>query len=99
MRVLKPKWEELAYQWRRDYSGCTCFLSVPCNSCVHEGNPLNLEETEEAWEEVYNIGDVNGTIKSMFHLRYLIDATLTFKDNAFHMTMCAYSVSQAINTN
>lgn len=28
---------------------CTCFLSAPCNFCTHPGNPMNLEETEDAW--------------------------------------------------
>jgi hypothetical protein len=34
--------------------GCTCFLSPPCGSCVHPGNPRNQEEDDECWEELTN---------------------------------------------
>lgn len=94
--VLKPEWAELAHQWKRDYDNCSCFISPPCSSCMHEGHPLSLEETPEAWEAVYDIGSVEGTIKSEFQVRYLLDATSVFNDNAFHLTMCAYSVNRAL---
>jgi R67 dihydrofolate reductase len=29
--------------------GCSCCVSPPCNWCVHPGNPLNLDEDDEAW--------------------------------------------------
>lgn len=33
------------------YDGnCSCHISPPCGSCTHPGNPLNLEECDEAWE-------------------------------------------------
>lgn len=47
-------------------------------------------------KNVYDIGSVQGTIKSEFQLRYLLDATSTFRDNVFHLTMCAYSVNRAL---
>lgn len=28
---------------------CSCHISPPCGSCTHHGNPLNLEETDDAW--------------------------------------------------
>jgi len=50
--VLKPEWQEVADEFfsnMRD-RGCTCFISPPCSYCTHEGNPTNLDETDEAWE-------------------------------------------------
>lgn len=32
---------------------CSCYISPPCGSCVHPGNPANLEETDDAWKLVY----------------------------------------------
>lgn len=32
-----------------DGGGCTCFVSPPCNWCVHPGNPNNLAEDPDAW--------------------------------------------------
>lgn len=54
MKRLKPEYEHLNYQFNRDFkdTGCSCFLNPPCGYCTHEGNPLNLEETEDAWEFV-----------------------------------------------
>lgn len=54
MRELKPEYQELADDYRREHSdrGCTCFLSPPCNSCIHPGNPENLAEDEDAWVEI-----------------------------------------------
>ena len=31
-------------------AGCTCFIFPPCGFCLHEGNPINQEETPECWE-------------------------------------------------
>ena len=28
---------------------CSCFISPPCGSCTHPGNPLNLLEDDDAW--------------------------------------------------
>lgn len=53
-RVLKPEWQDLAdeFQSYEDiHGGCSCFINPPCSWCTHEGNPLNLEEAEEAWED------------------------------------------------
>ena len=35
-------------------SCCSCHINPPCGYCTHPGNPENLEETTEAWEEVGN---------------------------------------------
>lgn len=50
--VLKPEYQEIADEFWHHYSdrGCTCFISPPCSYCIHEGNPSNLEENEDAWE-------------------------------------------------
>lgn len=33
-----------------DYGGCSCFISPPCNFCVHPGNPRNQDDFDEFWE-------------------------------------------------
>lgn len=37
--------------FRRVYGdgSCSCFISPPCGCCTHPGNPLNLEEDDDAW--------------------------------------------------
>lgn len=49
--VLTEEGEELYAEWRRTFDGgnCSCHISPPCSSCTHEGNPLNLECTDDAW--------------------------------------------------
>lgn len=51
--ILSPLGRELADKFT-DYcehrSGCECHISPPCGCCTHPGNPLNLEETDDAWE-------------------------------------------------
>ena len=54
MRVLTEEYQVLADEFD-DYTdtyGCACHINAPCSYCTHEGNPNNLENTEEAWEEV-----------------------------------------------
>lgn len=48
--VLKAEYDDLHAQWCREFEGCTCFLSPPCNSCIHEGHPICLENNDDAWE-------------------------------------------------
>ena len=54
MRVLKEEYQELEDEFNTyaDTYGCACHLNPPCSYCTHEGNPDNLENTPEAWEEV-----------------------------------------------
>jgi hypothetical protein len=40
------------YEFERDERGCTCFISPPCSSCTHPGNPLNQDEDESCWHMV-----------------------------------------------
>lgn len=41
------EWAEDAYAaWDGD---CSCHLSPPCNSCLQEGNPEQLESNDKAW--------------------------------------------------
>ena len=54
MRVLKEEYRVLEEEFN-DYAdtyGCACHINPPCSYCEHEGNPINLENTPEAWEEV-----------------------------------------------
>ena len=51
-RRLTAEGEALLAWFERDMAdrGCTCFISPPCGFCTHEGNPINLEETDDVWE-------------------------------------------------
>ena len=33
-----------------NYGGCSCFISPPCNFCVHPGNPQNQDDFDECWQ-------------------------------------------------
>lgn len=49
---LKPEYQEDANQFAKHYEdiGCTCHLGhPPCSYCTHPGNPLCLEEDDDAW--------------------------------------------------
>lgn len=48
---LKPEWEEAYWLFKERFGDgrCSCFISAPCNSCLDEGNPENILETDEAW--------------------------------------------------
>lgn len=70
---LKREWQVVADDFMEIYgdSGCTCFLSPPCGYCTHEGNPNNLEESDDAWAkspadmEVEAVAYLAWVIKSM----------------------------------
>lgn len=51
---LKPEYEDLKAEFEDRYGdcGCSCHISPPCNACIHPGNPLCLENTPEAWEDI-----------------------------------------------
>jgi cobaltochelatase CobS len=69
MKTLKPEYLELKEEFESRYgdSGCTCFQNAPCSYCTHPGNPLNLEEDEDAWEEerLDNMNKVSKDIKDI----------------------------------
>ena len=46
-KVLNNEFEDFA-----ERHGCSCHINPPCAYCTHEGNPENLLETPEAWEEI-----------------------------------------------
>lgn len=50
--ILTPWAEDDALDFYREYGlgNCSCFISPPCGSCTHPGNPLNQAETDECWE-------------------------------------------------
>lgn len=43
--------EAEAHDFQRLYGSgnCSCHISPPCGSCTHPGNPMNLEEDDDAW--------------------------------------------------
>jgi hypothetical protein len=52
VRLYLNEWAEAeADDFRRVHGGgnCSCHISPPCCSCMHPGNPFNLNETEDAW--------------------------------------------------
>jgi hypothetical protein len=51
---------ECLYDNWLEIGGCTCFLGcAPCRSCTDEGNPLSLEENDEAWEIDEEVEDMS----------------------------------------
>lgn len=51
-RVLKPEYQAVYDQFMRDFGdfGCSCHVNPPCNCCIHEGNPNNFLENNDAFE-------------------------------------------------
>lgn len=51
-KVLNELGQNLQYEFELDSAdtGCSCHLNPPCGYCTHPGNPINLEETPEAWD-------------------------------------------------
>lgn len=41
--------ERADYQDLLSDRGCSCHISPPCSICVHPGNPVNQEGTDECW--------------------------------------------------
>lgn len=79
---------ECMYDNWKEIGGCTCFLNcAPCSSCTDEGNPISLEENDEAWEldeEVENmsrseITDKGGTKTPKYKVGDKV--RLTFNNN------------------
>jgi len=54
VRVLTNEGQDLQDEFESMYGdrGCTCFISPPCSYCMHPGNPLNLEESPDLWEDI-----------------------------------------------
>lgn len=51
---------ECLYNDWEEHGGCSCHTGcTPCSSCCHEGNPVSLEETEEAWEIDEEVKDMS----------------------------------------
>ena len=69
---LMPWAQDAAYDFFVEYGSgnCSCHISPPCGSCTHEGNPLNLENTPEAWDEVH----VVMALEAKKSLAHFIDA-------------------------
>lgn len=51
MRILTTEGRALSKQYKDETSGCSCHISPPCSDCVHPGNPHNLAESDDLWEE------------------------------------------------
>lgn len=60
MKVLTPEAEHERQQWESEFGGrgCTCFISPPCNSCTHPGNPANQDEDDTAWVDVFDLDEM-----------------------------------------
>ena len=42
-------------EWELEYhygKACSCHISPPCNSCIHQGNPLNQDDNDSCWEPI-----------------------------------------------
>ena len=51
-RSLKPEYFSLLEDFRAKHDGrcCSCHIHPPCSWCTDPGNPLNLIEDDDAWE-------------------------------------------------
>jgi hypothetical protein len=47
---LTAQAESDAADYIANYEGCSCHITAPCSSCVHPGNPINIEYREDCWE-------------------------------------------------
>lgn len=56
-KILNEVGEQLRAEFETDYAdgGCSCHINPPCNYCMHQGNPANLEDTPEAWQEIESV--------------------------------------------
>jgi hypothetical protein len=54
MRVLNKLGQDLEDEFAAEMSDscCSCHISPPCSYCIHPGNPANLEESDDCWDEV-----------------------------------------------
>ena len=52
-RKLTREYQDLADEFEIEYddASCSCHINPPCSKCEHPGNPVNLEEHDEAWED------------------------------------------------
>lgn len=51
MKILTIEGYKLALAYTESYTGCSCHLHAPCSDCLHPGNPINLDNSEELWED------------------------------------------------
>lgn len=60
--ILTPEAEAERHDFNQEHGtgNCSCFISPPCNSCIHPGNPANQEEDESCW--VYAIPSLENFI-------------------------------------
>ena len=52
IKELKDEYVEMYFEfldYAGEYGGCNCHSNPPCVYCTHDGNPLNLNETDDAW--------------------------------------------------
>ena len=56
-RRLMPWAEDASFEFQLlfDRGNCSCHISPPCSSCTHPGNPANLDVTDDAWGEEYEV--------------------------------------------
>lgn len=59
---LKAEYQKLADDFE-NAGCCSCHINPPCGHCTHPGNPIALENTEEAWEEDLDDGVESAPIK------------------------------------
>ena len=84
MRQLKPEYQKLRDNFAEQfefYSCCSCHISPPCEFCIHEGNPSNLAENEDAWEDAFGTVGVKYATSSMIYI-FMTDEKCKIGDKA-----------------
>lgn len=61
--VLNKLGQELEHEFEVEMgdSCCSCHINPPCNYCIHPGNPLNLAESDDCWEEIEEVSNENNS--------------------------------------
>jgi hypothetical protein len=59
MKILTAEGQKLQDEFDALYieGDCRCHIIPPCHYCTHPGNPTNLAEREDLWEEVDSINN------------------------------------------
>lgn len=62
---MSLSWDFQEYFYNRR---CTCHKTPICGFCAHPGNPMNLEESEDVWDESMQLNTLNDTFHGFIYI-------------------------------